>query len=111
MTAEYRYATLSGFWKEEKQLQRQYKLVCVTKVKKNLFLPYEFTCVRPTIPPRPAPTHRAVLVGSSVWMPRTEGYFCVLSAKGEVITTDKWVVWHAQQAWAFAKLYQFEPRT
>jgi len=38
------------------------------------------------------------------------GYFCVLSAKGEVITTDKWVVWHAQQAWAFAKLYQFEPR-
>jgi N-acylglucosamine 2-epimerase len=38
------------------------------------------------------------------------GYFCVLSAKGEIITTDKWVVWHAQQAWAFAKLYQFEPK-
>lgn len=38
------------------------------------------------------------------------GYFCVLSAKGEVITTDKWVEWHALQAWAFAKLYQFEPR-
>ncbi|MEI7586553.1 AGE family epimerase/isomerase [Runella sp.] len=38
------------------------------------------------------------------------GYFCVLSAKGVVITTDKWVEWHALQSWAFAKLYQFEPR-
>ncbi|MFN8347668.1 MAG: AGE family epimerase/isomerase [Spirosomataceae bacterium] len=38
------------------------------------------------------------------------GYFCVLSAKGEVITTDKWVEWHAQQAWAFALLYQQEAR-
>lgn len=38
------------------------------------------------------------------------GYFCVLSAKGEVITTDKWVEWHALQSWAVAKLYQFEPR-
>jgi N-acylglucosamine 2-epimerase len=37
------------------------------------------------------------------------GYFCVLSAKGEVISSDKWVEWHGQQAWAFAKLYQFEP--
>ncbi len=38
------------------------------------------------------------------------GYFCVLSAKGEVISSDKWIEWHGQQAWAFAKLYQFEPR-
>lgn len=34
------------------------------------------------------------------------GYICVLSAKGEAITFDKWIKWHGQQAWAFGKLYQ-----
>lgn len=34
------------------------------------------------------------------------GYVCVLSGKGEVITFDKWIKWHGQQAWAFGKLYQ-----
>lgn len=38
------------------------------------------------------------------------GYFCVLSNKGEVLSTDKWMAWHGQQAWAFAKLYQTELR-
>lgn len=37
------------------------------------------------------------------------GYWNVISAKGEVITTDKWLQWHGQQAWAFVQLYQFEP--
>lgn len=38
------------------------------------------------------------------------GYYCVLSNKGEVISSDKWVQWHGQQAWAFARLYQTEAR-
>lgn len=38
--------------------------------------------------------------------PSYGGYFCVISSKGEVCTSDKWIEWHAQQAWAFVKLYQ-----
>jgi len=34
------------------------------------------------------------------------GYFCVISAKGEPVSSDKWIAWHAHQSWAFAKLYQ-----
>ncbi|TAF29745.1 MAG: hypothetical protein EAZ70_01275 [Runella slithyformis] len=34
------------------------------------------------------------------------GYFCVISAKGEITDTDKYVLWHGQQAYTFAKLYQ-----
>lgn len=34
------------------------------------------------------------------------GYFCAISAKGEVTDTDKYVRWQGQQAYTFAKLYQ-----
>lgn len=34
------------------------------------------------------------------------GYFCALSGKGEVIDTDKYTHWHAQQAYTFAQLHQ-----
>lgn len=38
------------------------------------------------------------------------GYWNVISAKGEVVSTDKWLQWHGQQVWAFVQLYQYEPR-
>ncbi|MFN4144921.1 MAG: AGE family epimerase/isomerase [Runella sp.] len=36
------------------------------------------------------------------------GYHCVLSAKGEVITSDKWIEWHGQQSSAFLYFYLSE---
>ena len=37
------------------------------------------------------------------------GYFCALSSKGEIITSDKWIAWHGQQAYTFAQHYQATP--
>jgi len=39
------------------------------------------------------------------------GYFCLISAKGEVVSTDKWLEWHGQQAWAFTQLFLSEPQS
>lgn len=44
------------------------------------------------------------------WDEGNGGYICVLSAKGEVVSTDKWIGWYAEQAWVFAQLYQAEAR-
>jgi N-acylglucosamine 2-epimerase len=39
----------------------------------------------------------------SVW----GGYFDVLSAKGEVVASDKWIVWQAQQCYTFIELFRY----
>jgi N-acylglucosamine 2-epimerase len=41
----------------------------------------------------------------SVW----EGYFNVISAKGETVASDKWVAWQAQQCFSFIELFRYNP--
>ncbi len=36
------------------------------------------------------------------------GYFNVLSAKGKAISSDKWVVWQAQQCYTFVELFRYD---
>ncbi len=36
------------------------------------------------------------------------GYFNVISAKGEAISSDKWTIWQAQQCYTFIELFRYD---